>query len=235
MTTVTGPAQLLSFEAVIFDMDGTLIDSEDRGEDAIRVLLESRGVDCEGAGRLTRFRGATWEYIANELCRAFPTLAGSALAADLQGSFHASLLAAPPPEIPGAKAALVAALRSFPTAVATSSNRESLELALRQLGVAGKGLVTVCAEDVRRSKPAPDGFLTAAERLGVPASRCLVFEDSDAGISAAGAAGMTVVAIAAGRSRDERRKLQARASLVISDFTKLPPGFFARPSADAGP
>jgi len=76
---------------------------------------------------------------------------------------------------------------------------EGLELALRRLGAAGLPIpsVLVTAEDVTRGKPAPDGYALAAERLGVAADACLVFEDAPAGILAAEAAGADVVVITA--------------------------------------
>jgi len=226
MVEGTEPARLPSFEAVIFDLDGTLIDSEDRTDRAVGALLRARGLDPAGLPELARLHGTTWAHIGARLGEAFPTLADSALTAELQALFHAGLLADPPGLIPGAEGALAAAVAAFPTAIVTSSNRESLELALERLGVGASRLVTISADDVERSKPAPDGFLKAAHRLGVPAGRCLVFEDSRPGLLAARAAGMTAIAIARDRCGDERRALVDLAALVISDFTRLPPDFF---------
>lgn len=220
---------------MIFDLDGTLIDSEDRTNRVVRALLDAKDLDPGGAVDLTRFHGATWEHIGTRIGSAFPTLAGRALAAELQAAFHASLLADPPPLIRGARTALIEALHGFPTAVVTSSNRESLEQVLMRFEVDCSGLVTVCAEDVLHSKPAPDGYLMAAEQLEVSPNRCLVFEDSNAGLSAAGTAGMTTIAIARDRGGDERSALGALASLVICDFTELPSDFFTKIATESSP
>jgi len=83
----------------------------------------------------------------------------------------------------------------IPFAVVSGSRRNSVEGSLAVLGLLEKFDTLVCAEDYARGKPAPDGFLLAAERLGVAPSECLVFEDTDLGIEAATAAGMTSVKV----------------------------------------
>jgi sugar-phosphatase len=96
-------------------------------------------------------------------------------------------------EVPGARA-LLAALPGQRWAVVTSAWRRLAEI---RLGAAGLTVppVLVSADDVRRSKPHPEGYLAAAERLGVAAGDCVVFEDSPVGIEAGQAAGMRVVAV----------------------------------------
>jgi len=224
--------QFPSFEAVIFDLDGTLIDSEDRTEGVVRALLEAEGLDPGDGADLARFHGTTWADIGARIASSFPSLNRRTVAAELQAAFHAGLIKDPPPPIPGAREALVEALRHYPTAIVTSSNREDLIQVLTQFDLAGSGLVTVCAEDVRHSKPSPEGFLAAAGELGVPTGRCLVFEDSHAGLTAARAAGMIAIAIARDRVGDEQRALASIASLVIADFRSLPPDFFTRTASE---
>jgi HAD superfamily hydrolase (TIGR01509 family) len=87
------------------------------------------------------------------------------------------------------------AYRRIPFAVVSGSTRESVTATLEVLGLLGKFEVLVCAGDYRRAKPAPDAFLLAAERLGVPPASCLVFEDTEMGIQAASAAGMAFVRV----------------------------------------
>jgi mannitol-1-/sugar-/sorbitol-6-phosphatase len=220
------------FDAVLFDLDGTLIDSEGRTEVAVRALLDATGLDPDGGADLSLFHGATWTCIAEQIGTAFPALAGPgrAVAADLQRAFHRSLIETPPPLVPGAKETLTRALETGPCAIVTSSNRESLDHALILLGVRDERLEKICAEDVGRSKPAPEPFLKGAKRLGVAPERCLVFEDSVAGLTAAKAAGMRAIGIARDRIGVERRPLEALAERVIADFTELPSDFFSRPS-----
>jgi len=83
----------------------------------------------------------------------------------------------------------------IPLAVVSGSRRASVLHSLSALGLTDKFDVLVCAEDYARGKPAPDCFLTAAERLGVEPKECLVFEDTDMGIEAARAAGMSWVRV----------------------------------------
>jgi HAD superfamily hydrolase (TIGR01509 family) len=83
----------------------------------------------------------------------------------------------------------------FPMAVVSGSSRESVLNSLTTLGLTGKFDTIVGAEDYERGKPAPDGFLVAAERLDVPPEGCLVFEDTALGIQAAIAAGMASVRV----------------------------------------
>ena len=85
--------------------------------------------------------------------------------------------------------------KGLPLAVCSGGYREFIELTLETIGIRSLFDVMVCAEDYTRGKPAPDCFLTTAERLGVPPAECLVFEDSPAGIAAAKAAGMACVIV----------------------------------------
>ena len=219
-------------QAVIFDLDGTLVDSEGRTDEVISSLLEAEGLELSQAGELGRFHGATWQTIAAELTALIPALSKRPLSDELQRLFQADLVRNPPPEIPGARATLTAAAQHHPTAIVTSSNRESLDLALVHLGVVDLRLTTVCSEDVRRSKPAPEGYLLAAQKLGVLPSLCLVFEDSERGLAAARAAGMPAIAIAHRCRASHRRLLTSRALMVISDYTELPAGFFREPGPE---
>lgn len=84
---------------------------------------------------------------------------------------------------------------SIPFAVVSGSTRESVTASLEKLGLLNRFDTLVCAGDYSRGKPHPEAFLMAAERLGVPAHSCLVFEDTDLGIQAAAAAGMAYVKV----------------------------------------
>jgi sugar-phosphatase len=96
-------------------------------------------------------------------------------------------------------------------AIVTSATRD---LALRRLAAAGLPLpeIIITAEDVKRGKPAPDGFLLAAQRLGFPVSDCLVFEDAPAGIAAAEASGASVIVITAAHPQSTSTRHVALAS-----------------------
>jgi HAD superfamily hydrolase (TIGR01509 family) len=99
------------------------------------------------------------------------------------------------PVLPGAREAVERLAVRWPLGLASSSNRELIDLVLGELGVAHLFQATVSSEEVERGKPAPDVYLEAARRLGVDPTRAAAIEDSENGIRAASAAAMKVVAI----------------------------------------
>jgi len=203
-------------EAVLFDMDGTLVLTEDRTDRAVVALLAEIGEDAVDID-LTHFHGVTWEATAAWLTERWPALGGTDTAAELQRRFHETFIDDPPPQVPGARAALAAAAAVVPTAIVTSSNQETLTLVCDQLNLHGLVTATVSAEDCTRSKPDPQPFTLAADRLAVDPRRCLIFEDSAAGVQAAQAAGASVIAIGA----------ESGHTPWVADYRALPSGFFA--------
>jgi HAD superfamily hydrolase (TIGR01509 family) len=99
------------------------------------------------------------------------------------------------PLLPGAVEAVRALAERWPLGLASSSNRELIDLVLEESGLAPLFAATVSSEEVARGKPAPDVYLEAAQRLGVPPEECAAVEDSGAGIRSAHAAGMRIVAV----------------------------------------
>jgi mannitol-1-/sugar-/sorbitol-6-phosphatase len=173
--------------AVLFDLDGVLVDSTAYIERQWRDWALSRGLDPEPFLRVCHGR------------RAVETIRLAAPELDAEAEVARFRPAAPDEDavltaLPGARE-LLAALSSAPWAVVTSGARR---FALARL--AGAGLpappVLVSAEDVRHGKPSPEGYLRAAELVGVAAAQCVVFEDAPPGIAAARAAGATVIAVA---------------------------------------
>lgn len=213
-------------EAVIFDLDGTLVDSEVTTARAVDALLSVRAIPHAEIDYV-RFHGLTWRRIDELLIADYPALAGQPLATQLQELFDRLLVADPPPPIRGAREAFIGASEALPTAIATSSNRQSLNLVLDALQLRRQCHAVVCAEDCSRSKPDPQCFLLAAQRLGRPPERCLVFEDSLAGLQAARAAGMTAVAITCGMRADALATARELAQAALRDFTELPAKFFS--------
>ncbi len=211
---------------MFFDLDGTLVDSEVLTDQGVRDHLEAHGLAPRLAPKPSSFHGETWAHIGARLAESFPVLDGPATAATLREVFDKEAAAAPPRKIPGAEAALQAALQGFKTAIVTSNNRATLEHTLAHFELDRDALWTVCAEDVLRSKPAPECYLRAAALVEVAPSRCLVFEDSVAGLTAARAAGMTSIAIARARDESDCRPLKDLATRVIRDFTELSADFF---------
>ena len=210
-------------EAVLFDLDGTLIHSEDRTDAAVLALLAAQGIERPSGFDLSQFHGVTWAAVVRSLVERWPVLDGIDVAAVLQRHFHQTFVTDPPMTLPGALEAVAAASTALPVAIVTSSNRETLALVCEQLQLSGLVAATVCAEDCRESKPSPEPYALAAERLNVAPERCLVFEDSVAGVRAGAAVGAAVIAVGPESGHDP----------WIVDFEALPAGFFSRRTGDA--
>ena len=210
-------------EAVVFDMDGTLVDSEPLTLRAIERAFEKRGVSKENL-HAGSFHGVTWASIATRLLESMHDGGESITATELQENFHHLHQEEPPPLVPGALQALLAAKGRLPVAICTSSNRQSLQDLLSRVDLPELLDKSVCAEDCTRSKPDPQGYLLAASRLGVSPKHCLVFEDSVPGVQAARSAGMQVISVVGCSFAPV--EVAAAAHDSINDYTELPPGFF---------
>ena len=215
--------QFSRIEAVIFDMDGTLVDSEPLSWKAIERAFKQRGLFPEGH-EPSSFHGVTWDAISLTLSSALPDGYEPITADELQRGFHQLHLEEPPEMIAGANEALLQAKQNMQTAICTSSHRQSLEALLHRLRLLDLLPASVSAEDCTRSKPDPQGYRLVAERLEVSPGRCLVFEDSHAGVQAAKAAGMKVVAITGQHGRGS--VIAQEADEAIADYTELPENFF---------
>ena len=172
--------------AVLFDLDGVLVDSTAFVEQQWRRWASARGLRpepflrvCHGRRALETIRMAAPDLDAEAEVRAFVPLEEPE--------------AAPMGPLPGALR-LIQALPDRSWAVATSGPRPAATARLRRAGLPAPP-VLVCAEDVTRGKPSPDAYLLAAHELGVSPPDCLVVEDAPAGVQAARAAGMTVVGL----------------------------------------
>jgi HAD superfamily hydrolase (TIGR01509 family) len=185
---------LSPIEAVVFDLDGVLLDSEHVWDDVREQLARERG------GRWhDRAQADMMGMSSPEWSRYMHDVIGLAESPDeINDEVVRRLLrryAAELPLVGGSVDAVQRLAGSFRLALASSSNRAVIDAVLEQTQLARSFEVTVSSEEVPRGKPAPDVFVEAARRLGVPPERCAAVEDSGNGIRAAHAAGMRVVAI----------------------------------------
>lgn len=206
--------------AFIFDMDGTLVDNMAYHAQAWLTLLEELGSPLDGETFLRRTAGLRNPEIAQLLLGSAGV--GSSRQIRLfqrKEALYRSLYAPHQRPLPGLLAFLAEAeRRGIPMAVATSAPPENIPYTLDGLDIRGYFRVVVGGDDVARGKPHPDGFLRAAELLGVEPAACLVFEDSLNGLEAARRAGMSAVALTTTHTAEE---LAPHAARVVADFRPL--------------
>jgi len=185
----------VTLAAVLFDMDGTLIDTEKLWDVALRELATLYGGELSDAAR-TAMLGSdaanTMRLMSEDLGR--PDIDAEAGAAWLDARVN-ELFAEGVPWRPGARE-LVAAVRAagVPTALVTNTSRAVVDVALRTLGADNFDAV-ICGDEVAFTKPHPEHYRAAAAALGVDPARCVAIEDSPTGITSALAAGCAVLGI----------------------------------------
>jgi beta-phosphoglucomutase len=184
-------------QAVLFDFDGVLVDSEPMRFRAGVQALSEVGVSLTWEQFLATWLGRTDAAGLGEILGPrFATL-GPGIIARRNVLYEQALGEVPAyPDAVGLLSRIPAGVR---VAMATGSRRPEVEGILSRLGLSRSFHALVTAEDYRRAKPDPDPFLTAAGRLNIPPAGCLVVEDSPAGVAAALAAGMPVVGVDRGR------------------------------------
>ncbi len=184
------------FDAVVFDLDGTLVASEAAAHAVALAVFAEHGhpVTPEVLLSLVGHDEVDSERLLRAALGAEAPL--DLLHGVVRQRVRAGFEADGVPLRPGARALVEQlAARGMPMAIATSSRSESAEWKLRRADLRTPFRVLVSLDDVVQAKPAPEPFLLAAARLGVDPARCLAFEDSDTGTRAARAAGMTVVQV----------------------------------------
>lgn len=185
------------FSGYIFDCDGTLADTMPLHHLAWRRALAEQGATFSFDWELFVSRaGMTLEQTVVELAAQFSVPLDPVATARAQRLHYARLEAQMRP-IEDVVAFARSAASHAPVSVASGSARATVERTLNRIGVQDLFAVIVTPEDVERGKPAPDLFLLAAERMGVPPSECVVFEDGEMGFEAARRAGMALVRVSA--------------------------------------
>ncbi len=208
--------------AVIFDLDGLLIDSEGAWDQVRRAYVEERGGHWRDSATrdMMGMSSVEWSsYVNQELGVDLPP---ERISEEVAGRV-AELYERDLPLLPGAVEAVERTAERWPLGLASSSNRELIDLVLEVAGIASRFRATVSSEEVGRGKPAPDVYLEAARRLAVPPADCAAIEDSHNGILSAAEAGMWVIAIPNREFPPERDALE-RADRTLESLADLTPG-----------
>ena len=206
-------------EAVVFDLDGVLLDSEQLWDKAREQLARERGGRWHDQAQrdMMGMSSLEWSrYMHETIGLPEPPEEISREVVERLTALYRERL----PAIPGAKEAVERLAADYKLGLASSSNRELIDLALELLGVAHLFAATVSSEEVAHGKPAPDVYLEAARRLGIEPARAAAVEDSQNGILAAKAAGMRVIAIPNRHFPPDEQAL-ARADVTLGSLAEL--------------
>jgi HAD superfamily hydrolase (TIGR01509 family) len=208
-------------EAVVFDMDGVLIDSEPVWERVRRAFVADHGGRWpdDAQDRLMGMSTGEWSaYLSADLGVGLtPREVADGVIAAMAAAYEDHL-----PLLPGAVDTVRAFAARWPLAVASSSPRSLIDTVLDVAGLRAAFAAAVSSEEVPRGKPAPDVYDEAVARLGVPATACAAVEDSSNGLRSAAAAGLAVIAI----PRPEYPPAPdavALARLIVDSLTDLTP------------
>jgi HAD superfamily hydrolase (TIGR01509 family) len=181
-------------EAVVFDLDGVIVDSEHVWDEVRETLARQHGGRWHDQAQadMMGMSSVEWSRYMHDVVglAESPAEINAEVVRRMEARYAEEL-----PLIDGAVEAVRRLADSFRLGLASSSNPPLIELVLSSSGLSPLFEATVSSEEVERGKPAPDVFLEAARRLGVPSGRCAAVEDSANGIRAAHAAGMRVIAI----------------------------------------
>ncbi len=181
-------------QAIIFDMDGTLVDTELAAAKAVEDTF--RAWDHQVTAKDAYFvTGRTWESALDYLFSKYPPKISRIDATREVLDSYRKKIETDLIEVPGARESVRSLAAEYPLALVSGSHRQEILSILGRLGITECFRAILGCEDYPKSKPAPDGFLKAAKMLGVPGANTLVFEDSVAGIESGIAAGMQVCVI----------------------------------------
>jgi HAD superfamily hydrolase (TIGR01509 family) len=207
--------------AVIFDLDGVLIDSEPVWEVVRRQYVADHGGQWQADSQQRLMGMSTSEWSAYLATGLGVGLSPARIAHDVVERV-AQRYATDVPLMPGAVDAVHRLADRWPLGLASSSSRPLIDQVLAATGMTSLFQVTVSTEEVRRGKPAPDVYLTAVERLAVAPEQAVAVEDSSNGLRSASAAGMVVVAVPHPRYPPAADALHA-ASIVLRSLDDLRP------------
>jgi HAD superfamily hydrolase (TIGR01509 family) len=208
-------------EAVVFDLDGILIDSEPVWEQVRRGLVAERGGHwaSDAQKKLMGMSTPEWaRYLSEDLGVGLPPSEVASIVVDRMAASYREHL----PLLPGAAGAVRRLAARWPLGLASSAPAVLIETVLQSAGLRPEFQVTMSTEQVPRGKPAPDIYLAVAERLGMTPASCAAVEDSSNGLRSAAAAGLRVIAIPRPQYPPDPDAL-AGTSLVLPDLDALTP------------
>jgi HAD superfamily hydrolase (TIGR01509 family) len=212
-------------EAVVFDLDGILVDSEHVWDEVRQQLAEEHGGRWheEASRDMMGMSSPEWSRYMHDVIGLTepPEEINAEVVRRMEVVYRESL-----PLIPGAVEAVERLAARWPLGLASSSNRELIDFVLEVSGLGRLFRATVSSEEVPRGKPAPDVYLEAARRLDVAAKRCAAVEDSENGILSAKAAGMRAIAIPNPGFPPAEHAL-AEADVVLESIADLTPDVLA--------
>ncbi|MGI5869173.1 MAG: HAD family hydrolase [Kiritimatiellia bacterium] len=210
--------------AYVFDLDGTLLDTEIVWVEATHDYLLAKGHDVPREFAMSIVYGRSWTDVYADIVDAFPELDMGLLTmqAELDAFFY-KVRGRADVRIPGSVALLRRLAKTAPCCIVSGSPRQHIADAVDIMDAAGEVAFYLGAEDYPFGKPHPSGFLMAADRFGVKPANCVVFEDSAVGVAAGKAAGMKVVALALPL---HPKQDVAAADLILDDLAKFDPKVF---------
>jgi len=211
----------VSIEAVVLDLDGVLVQTEELWDEVREEFARERGgrYDPEAQRAMMGMSSLEWSRFMNEELGVPepPERISAEVVRRMEARYRERL-----PLIDGAREAVERLAARWPLGLASSSNRPLIDAVLELSGLARFFAATVSSEEVARGKPAPDVYLEAARRLEVDPSRCAAVEDSHSGIRSARAAGMRVIAIPNASFPPDEEAL-AEADVVLASLAELAP------------
>jgi HAD superfamily hydrolase (TIGR01509 family) len=207
-------------EAVIFDMDGLLIDSEPCWDAVRKAWAEDCGVYDWGEPDHRAVMGVSTLTWANHMIRRLkldlpPEAVIERVVSEMRATYRRAV-----PWKPGALAAVDLAAQRFKVGLASGSEKSLIQIIVADAAVAGKFEAVVCTDDMPHGKPAPDVYLEAARQLDVAPANCVCLEDSGAGIQSGRAAGMRVIAVPDPRF-PPKPELLALADVVLESLEEV--------------
>jgi HAD superfamily hydrolase (TIGR01509 family) len=206
-------------DAVVFDLDGVLIESEEVWDEVREAFVRERGgrYDDEVQRAMMGMSSTEWSRYLHERAGVpdEPEAINTEVVRRMLVSYESHLAL-----IDGGVEAVRRLARDFTLGLASSSNRPIIDTVLQVAGITDCFAATVSSEEVARGKPAPDVYLEAARRLDTPPERCTAVEDSHGGIRSAKAAGMRVVAIPNPTYPPDEESL-AQADVVLRSLDEL--------------